>query len=97
MPTEQELEQVRKIAEQKCSNSGIDVDYIILNKTDNNVFKLEISYYGLLTFDILERLAVVFQTKLINLDCNCGTGSDHCHDKMIYVDGALIDLNEKLP
>lgn len=40
-----------------------------------------------ITYKILAALSEEFGTKLIDVDCDTGTGSDPCHDRTIIIRG----------
>lgn len=48
---------------------------------------LVLNNVGDISFSMLEALSEEFGTKLIDVDCDNGTGSDPCHEREIYIRG----------
>lgn len=67
---------------------GADVDCVCVTygrDADERPESLTCSYYGDMTFDVLKKVSRAFGTRLVDLGCETGTGSDPCHCRELRV------------
>lgn len=89
-------DRVREVCKRLLAGCGVEVDYLLVDygyPTDEwRVTRVTAAYDGDMSFDVLGRVAAALGTRKIDLGCDCGTGSDRCHQRELYVRDPVLSV-----
>lgn len=86
----------REVCGRLLAGCGVEVDLVVVHYDDLSddwrITRLDVVYGGDMTFEVLARVAAAFGTRKIDLGCDCGTGSDPCHQRELYVRDPVLSI-----